>query len=60
MLFFYGIFFGLNARKYEIKTQFLTDEKGNIVDIKIRALHARLEKETERFIKKLPSFIPGQ
>jgi protein TonB len=51
---------GLNAGRYKIRTQFLIDEKGNVVDIKIRAPHARLEKETERLIKRLPKFTPGQ
>ncbi len=51
---------GLNAGRYKIRTQFLIDEKGNVVDIKIRAPHARLEKETERLLKKLPKFTPGQ
>ena len=51
---------GLNAGKYKIQTQFLIDEKGNVIDIKIRAPHKRLEKETERLIQKLPKFTPGQ
>ena len=51
---------GLNAGKYKIQTQFLIDNKGNVVDIKIRAPHKELEKETERLIKKLPKFTPGQ
>jgi protein TonB len=51
---------GLNTGKYKIQTQFLIDEKGNVIDIKIRAPHTRLEKETERLIKKLPKFTPGQ
>jgi protein TonB len=51
---------GLNAGKYKIQTQFLIDEKGNVIDIKIRAPHKLLEKETERLVKKLPKFTPGQ
>lgn len=51
---------GLNTGKYKIQTQFLIDNKGNVVDIKIRAPHKELEKETERLIKKLPKFTPGQ
>jgi len=51
---------GLNAGKYKIQTQFLIDEKGNVIDIKIRAPHIKLEKETARLIKKLPKFTPGQ
>ena len=51
---------GLNAGKYKIRTQFIIDEKGNVIDIKIRAPHRQLEKETSRLIKKLPQFTPGQ
>ena len=51
---------GLNAGKYKIQTQFLIDEKGNVIDIKIRAPHIQLENETERLVKKLPKFTPGQ
>jgi protein TonB len=51
---------GLNAGKYKIYTQFLIDEKGTVVEIKIRAPHKRLEKETQRLIQKLPKFTPGQ
>lgn len=51
---------GLNAGKNKIRTQFLIDEKGNVVDIKIRAPHRQLKKETARLIKKLPKFTPGQ
>ncbi|WP_299666851.1 energy transducer TonB [uncultured Polaribacter sp.] len=50
---------GLNAGRYKIQTQFLIDAKGNVVDIKIRAPHKQLEKETNRLIKKLPKFTPG-
>lgn len=51
---------GLNTGKYKIRTQFIIDEKGNVIDIKIRAPHRQLEKETSRLIKKLPQFTPGQ
>ena len=51
---------GLNAGKYKIRTQFIIDEKGNVIDIKIRAPNRQLEKETSRLIKKLPQFTPGQ
>lgn len=51
---------GLNAGKYKIQTQFLIDEKGNVTDIKIRAPHNRLKKETESLIRKLPKFTPGK
>ncbi|WP_435414003.1 energy transducer TonB [Polaribacter aestuariivivens] len=51
---------GLRAGKYKIQTQFLIDDKGNVVDIKIRAPHKQLEKETNDLIKKLPKFTPGK
>ncbi|QTE21616.1 energy transducer TonB [Polaribacter cellanae] len=51
---------GLRAGKYKIQTQFLIDDKGNVVDIKIRAPHKKLEKETNDLIKKLPRFTPGK
>lgn len=51
---------GLRSGKYKIYTQFLIDDKGNVVDIKIRAPHKRLEKETNKLINKLPKFTPGK
>ena len=51
---------GLKTGKYKIHAQFLIDKKGNVVAIKVRAPHRQLEKETERFIQKLPKFTPGQ
>jgi protein TonB len=50
---------GLNSGKYKIQTQFIIDNKGNVVDIKIRAPHTRLKKEMQRLIEKLPKFTPG-
>lgn len=51
---------GLRTGKYKIQTQFLIDDKGNVVDIQIRAPHTKLEKETNRLINKLPKFTPGK
>ncbi|WP_299015329.1 energy transducer TonB [uncultured Polaribacter sp.] len=51
---------GLQSGTYKIYTQFLIDAKGDVVDIKIRAPHNTLEKETNRLIKKLPKFTPGK
>lgn len=51
---------GLNSGKYRIQTQFIIDDKGNVVDIKIRAPHAKLKKETQKMIEKLPKFTPGK
>ncbi|WP_339880850.1 energy transducer TonB [Polaribacter vadi] len=51
---------GLRAGKYRISTQFIIDDKGDVVDIKIRAPHSKLEKETQELIEKLPKFTPGK
>ena len=51
---------GLKPGKYKIQTQFLINEHGTIANIKIRAPHNKLALETERLIKKLPRFTPGQ
>ncbi|AQS94641.1 hypothetical protein BXQ17_11415 [Polaribacter sp. BM10] len=51
---------GLHSGVHKIQTQFLIDDKGNVVDVKIRAPHKRLEKEASRLIKKLPKFTPGK
>lgn len=51
---------GLNSGKYRISSQFVIDDKGNVVDIEIRAPHSRLKKETQALIKKLPKFTPGK
>ena len=50
---------GLQSGKYKIQTQFIIDNKGNVVDIKIRAPHTRLKKEMQQLIEKLPKFTPG-
>ena len=51
---------GLHSGVHKIQTQFLINEKGNVVDVKIRAPHNQLKKETNRLIKKLPKFTPGK
>ena len=51
---------GLNSGKYRISTQFIINDKGNVVDIKIRAPHLKLKKETQELIEKLPQFTPGK
>lgn len=51
---------GLRSGKYKIYTQFVIDNKGNVVDIQIRAPHAKLTKETQELIEKLPKFTPGK
>ena len=51
---------GLSSGKYKIQTQFIIDNKGYVVDIKIKAPHLRLKKETQQLIEKLPKFTPGK
>ena len=51
---------GLTAGKYKIFTQFIISKSGVISDVKIRAPHKRLKKETNKVISKIPKFIPGK
>ncbi|MGJ8743383.1 energy transducer TonB [Polaribacter sp.] len=51
---------GLHAGKHKIQTQFIIDDKGNVVDILVRTPSKGLEKEAKRIIKKLPKFKPGK
>ena len=51
---------GLRSGKHKIFTQFIIDNFGNIVDIKINAPHKKLKKETQNLIEKLPKFTPGK
>ncbi|CAM1334484.1 energy transducer TonB [Tenacibaculum aestuariivivum] len=51
---------GLSSGKYNIITQFIIDKQGAVTDIKIRAPHKKLEKETNYVIGKIPNFIPGK
>lgn len=43
-----------------IRTMFKVDSNGNIIDIKVRAPHIKLEEETIRVVKLLPQFIPAK
>lgn len=51
---------GLRSGKYKILTQFIIDKSGNVVDIKIRAPHHKLQSETNRVVTKIPKFTPGK
>ena len=51
---------GLRSGKHKIFTQFIIDDKGNVVDIKINAPHIKLKNETEDLLLKLPKFTPGK
>jgi protein TonB len=46
--------------RQRISVQFVVDQVGNIVDVKVRAPHKRLEKEAKRVIELLPQMTPGQ
>ena len=46
--------------KQKIHTQFTINQEGQITNIKTRAPHPDLEKETERIINLLPQFIPAK
>ncbi|WP_347923993.1 energy transducer TonB [Pontimicrobium sp. SW4] len=50
---------GLTGRQ-KIATVFKIDKEGNIIDVKVRAPHPRLEEEAKRVIKSLPKMIPGK
>ncbi len=49
---------GLHSGTHRIHTQFVIDDKGDVVDVKIRTTYKALEKEANRIIKKLPKFKP--
>ena len=51
---------GLRSGKHKIYTQFIIDDKGNVVEIKINAPHIKLKNETEDLLLKLPKFTPGK
>ncbi|MFD2567195.1 energy transducer TonB [Pseudotenacibaculum haliotis] len=51
---------GLLPGNYKIFAQFIIDEQGNVVDIKVRAPHQKLHKEVQRMVGKLPQFTPGK
>ncbi|CAM1359293.1 Protein TonB [Tenacibaculum sediminilitoris] len=51
---------GLSSGKYKILTQFIIDKNGEVIDVKIRAPHSELEKETKRVVGKIPNFTPGK
>ena len=51
---------GLQSGRHKIQTQFVINDKGEVVDIRIRTAYKTLEKEALRIIKKLPKFKPGK
>ena len=51
---------GLSAGKKKVYVQFKIDTTGEIVDIRARGPHSRLEKEAVRVVKLLPKMTPGK
>ena len=51
---------GLDSGKKRINVQFVIDKQGNIVDVKVRAPHKRLEKEARRIVKLFPKMKPAR
>ncbi len=46
--------------KQRISVQFKIDRKGNVVDVRARAPHPRLEQEAIEVVKSLPKMTPGK
>lgn len=46
--------------KQRISVQFKIDRKGNVVNVRARAPHPKLEKEAIRVVSALPKMIPGK
>ncbi|WP_233900992.1 M56 family metallopeptidase [Tenacibaculum piscium] len=51
---------GLSAGEKRVYVQFKIDEKGNIIDIKARAPHQKLQEAVIAIVQKLPKMIPGE
>ncbi len=51
---------GLTEGKKKVYVQFKIDKTGDIIDIRARGPHARLEKEAIRVVKLLPRMTPGK
>lgn len=51
---------GLTSGNYKIYAQFIIDEKGEVIDIEVKAPHIRLQKNVQKMIGKLPQFKPGE
>lgn len=50
---------GLEGRQ-RISVQFKIDKKGNVVNVRARAPHPKLEQEAVKVVKALPKMIPGK
>jgi protein TonB len=51
---------GLTEGKKKVYVQFKIDKTGEIIDIRARGPHARLEKEAIRVVQMLPRMTPGK
>ncbi|RUA10783.1 MAG: energy transducer TonB [Flavobacteriia bacterium] len=51
---------GLSPGKKRVFVQFKIDKNGNIVDIRARGPHKRLEKEAINVVKHIPKMTPGK
>ncbi|HIE45563.1 MAG TPA: energy transducer TonB [Flavobacteriaceae bacterium] len=51
---------GLSEGKKRINVQFIINKQGDIVDVKVRAPHKRLEKEARRVVNLLPKMKPAR
>jgi protein TonB len=51
---------GLSPGRKKVYVQFKIDKKGDIVDIRARGPHKRLEKEAVRVVGKIPKMTPGK
>ena len=50
---------GLEGRQ-RINVQFKIDRQGNVVNVRARAPHPKLEKEAVKVVSALPKMIPGK
>ena len=50
---------GLEGRQ-RISVQFKIDKNGNVVNVRARAPHPKLQEEAIKVVKSLPKMIPGK
>lgn len=51
---------GLDAGRQRINVQFKIDKSGNVVGVRARAPHPRLEQEAIKVVQQLPKMTPGK
>jgi protein TonB len=51
---------GLDAGRQRISVQFKIDRSGNVVGVRARAPHPKLEQEAIKVVKQLPKMTPGK